>query len=325
MKKFGFLIMREWWEWRKVIYWTLGVYVFLLLLSYLPANRTFTHMTGLVDIEMDDIGNHHRHGEKLLEQILNNIHDPELIDELDENAAPLITAYSTAIIAIFHSLEVLMLFIALFYFSDSLFKERNDCSTLFFRSQPIPDHSVILSKIAAGALGLLLTTLVMSIIGLIHTKLLIMVLTRDAADLFLPVLGRIQICDLFMDMMVFQLVAFLWLSPLIMFLIVISATVKNRPLIIGIGAPILLIVISQLVFQNHELAESIGNIFVAIGRMQTEQILVGFSHSLPEGAVEVLGSYWGYLFAPRTLISLIISGIFYGITWIVYRLNIPTS
>lgn len=39
MSRFFALITREYWEWRKVIFGTLGVFSFLLLLTLIPLNR----------------------------------------------------------------------------------------------------------------------------------------------------------------------------------------------------------------------------------------------------------------------------------------------
>lgn len=33
------LLKREWWEWRRVTFWTVGVFSFLLLLTLVPMNR----------------------------------------------------------------------------------------------------------------------------------------------------------------------------------------------------------------------------------------------------------------------------------------------
>lgn len=39
MKQFLTLIRREWWEWRRVILWTIGVFTFLMLLTLIPLNK----------------------------------------------------------------------------------------------------------------------------------------------------------------------------------------------------------------------------------------------------------------------------------------------
>ncbi len=326
MKQFIVLLKREWWEWNKTIYWTIGIFSFLLLLGLFPINRLSNKINHKLGTEqVGDEGEIIINGRDIFPEIQKSGGIDGLKTTLEEKPQKVLVPYGYTLVTGFHILQIIALFIAIFYFSDSLFKERSDGSTLYFRSQPVGDHRLILSKIAAGVLGLVGVTIVMSFILLIFTKLDIMVMSGTISDLLQPVLGRLKVLDLFKDMLVFQFVAILWLSPLILFLIFISSTVKNRPLIIGIGGPILLAVVIQLVFGNHEFFNIVVTTLRRIGEIQSEQMLLDWDMPLSDGQLNVFGSFSQYIFTVRTLISLGISAVLYGLTWIMYHRNITTA
>lgn len=327
MRPYFMLIKREWWEWRRTILWTVGIFTVLLALSMIPAARMSKHFESVstsVDFSKGD-GEIIINGMDILPEIMEHGSMGALENTLRDDPEKVLVPYSISLISGFHGLQILILFIALFYFSDSLYKERSDGSTLFYRSQPVGDHLILSSKIVSGVIGILGVSMIMSIILLIFAKLNLMVLSSTISDLLLPVFSRIGTIDLFKDMMVFQFVALLWLSPFILFLILISSVVKNRPLIIGIGAPILLAVFIQLIFGNHELFNLFGEMVKELASIQTEQRLLEWDMRTSSGSIEIFGSFSSYIFTLRTFVSLVIAGGFYGLTWMSYRKNIPTS
>jgi len=324
MKKFLALLHREWWEWRRTVLGTLMVYGFLLALSLVPACR-------IQDFESSNVhfgsewSQHDEHdtGRNLMQQIFDQGWDGTE-EMLVDNPKIVLKPYSHGLLAGFHSLAVLILFISLFYFSDALFKERNDGSTLYIRSLPVGDHSILLSKIISGLLAIAGLTLIMTMLAMIHARLLLWVVSSDFSGAIAPVLGQIKTMDYFLDLIVYLLVSLIWLSPLFMYLIFISATVRNRPLVIGIGGPILLFIFLQVVFRNHDLAASVGEIFSSIAAMISDQML-NISHNDSKGSYEILGSFWSYLFSVRTAISIVVAGLFYGGALFMYRRNVSTA
>jgi hypothetical protein len=59
--------------------------------------------------------------------------------------------------------------------------------------------------------------------------------------------------------------------------------------------------------------------------MITSQNLISEMKVVPADGVDLFGSFWGYLFSLRTLLSLLVSVLFYWVTWIMYRKNISTN
>ncbi len=349
------LIEREWWEWKRVILWTVGVFTFLLLLSLVPINRMSNKFESWAEDERLWIDNDMStslkfDSDELTEEEIDRIKISlsakgiditdrgvesldSLIarskqttkDKLSESPLAVIKPYSYGILAGFSMIQFFVLFIALFYFSDSLFKERSNYSTLFFRSQPVNDHLILLSKLKAGGIGIIGLTITMLIILLVYSRLAILTVSGDIWDIISGPLNQINIFQLFGDLILIQIVSLLWLSPLILFMMLVSATVKNRPLIVGIGIPLLLAIILQIIFGENAFVTQIGDIFGAIAEMITSQNLISEMNVVSVEGVDLFGPFWGYLFSVRTLVSLLVSGLFYGATWIMYRKNISTN
>ncbi len=322
MNRFLFLLKREWWEWRRAILWVFGVIFFMGLITLIPIHRLSNEFEKWIPEEFAE------HADHWTEEDIN-----EFFGELNNSQLPKAAQKGTRIAGIailglmgVQSTPVFILVIGiltLFYFADSLFKERDNNSTLYLRSLPINDHAVILSKITAGITGILGISVILAIFSWIFLQLSLITFSSVAYKMVNSVLSQIKLLDLFFDLIVFLVVALIWLSPLLLFLMFISSLVKNRPLIIGVGAPLLLFFVLKLVFGEHSLAMSVGNIFVSIVKMLIEQkILNSFDFT---NSHEVFGSFWGYFLYLRTLISLIIAGGFYYLTLFFYRRNILTS
>jgi len=355
MRQLIALIKREYWEWKRVVLWTIGVFSFLLLLSLVPINRLSNNFESwaedekrwfddemsvsynfddedLTQEDIDDIKKSlskigvdiSENGVESLDSLITH-HKKTTKVQLAESPLTVIKPYCYGIMSGFTIIQLLVLFIAMFYFSDSLYKERSNDSTLFFRSQPLNDHLVLLSKLKAGGIGIIGLTLTMLVILMVYSRIAIMTVSGDIWKIISEPLSQINIFGLFGDLILIQIVSLLWLSPLILFMMLVSATVKNRPLIVGIGAPILLAITLQIVFGENAFVVQIGDIFGAITEMITRQNLISKIEVVPAGGVDLFGSFWGYLFSVRTLLSLLVSGLFYAATWTMYRKNIATN
>lgn len=143
--------------------------------------------------------------------------------------------------------------------------------------------------------------------------------------------------DYLYDVSVFQLVSLIWFSPIIFFLVFVSALVKKRPLVIGVVGPILAMLAIFTFMGKNELSNltydlTWKQVFMMLGdivNMQEEQLKLVKEHVSSnfsyDESVEIYGSFNGYLFTMRTLGSLIVSAILYICTWQAYRKNFPTG
>lgn len=352
MKQFMALLKREYWEWNRVILWTIGVFTFLLMLSLIPMNRLSNNFESWTEderlwlddemslsIQYDD----EEISEDDLERIKTKLqekglditgNDNEYLDSLlvkgKQTAKEKLADSPLAVIkpysyGIFSMIQFFVMFIGLFYFSDSLFKERSNYSTFFFRSLPVNDHWILLSKLKAGGIGIIGLTITMLIILLTYSRIAIMTVSGNIWDIISGPISQINILYLFGDLMLVQVVSLIWLSPLILFLMLVSSRVKNRRLIIGVGVPILLAITLQVIYGENAFVTQIGDIFGAITEMIKQQNLIGDIKVVPTDGVDLFGSFWNYLFSIRTLVSIVVSGLFYAATWKMYRKNISTN
>lgn len=359
MNHFIALLKREYWEWKRVVFWTVGVFSFLLLLTLIPLNRMNTFMQDKIrhEIEKNDnndeakseiksflneMGRTEEEADSLISMLtemqnLSAKYSLEMSEKIETqikekakqtfllNPNIVIKPYSYGILAGFSMIQLFVLFIGLFYFSDSLYKERSNNSTFFYRSLPINDNWILFSKLKAGSVGIIGLTVTMLIILLAYSHIAIMTVSGDIWDIISGPLSQINMIDLFFDLIVYQVVALIWMSPLILFLMLVSATVKNRPLIVGVGVPILISITLTVIYGENAFVMQIGDIFGAIAIMITEQNLIGEMTVAPESGVDLFGSFFSDVFSTRTLGSLIVSGLFYIATWKMYRKNITTN
>lgn len=345
MKHFIAMIKREYWEWRKVIFWTIGVFSFLLLLTLIPLNRLSneieswtnrSHTQHDIDqLKLDDLVLSEL-DEKELSNLLKEMgfkdtksildrQDQTIREALAENSMIVIKPYGIWILTGFTMIQLFVLFISLFYFSDSLYKERTNDSTYYFRSLPVSDHWLLFSKLKAGGIGVIGLTIVMLLILLGYSHLAVMTVSWNIWSILSESISQINILDLFTDLVIYQAVSIIWFSPMILFLMLVSSAVKNRPLIIGIGLPILASITLTVLFGENALVNQIGDVFGAIGKMVTEQTLITEITTASVNGVDILGSFWKYLFSFRTSGSLLVSGLLYITTWNMYRKNISTN
>jgi len=342
MRAFMALLKREWLEWQRVIIWIVLIFTFLGFLALFTVNRwsekineeltRYGHFT-IEDIKVeDDEGNDERVSVDIQiseDELILNLEresDEEWWDEgvgdeedWEKPVIPLAYFLRFALQGLFG----VVLFLALFYFADAIYKERSDNSTLFYRSLPASDHLLLGSKLVAGTLGIVGLTLFISIEFLAMVRIGIWLLRDPLATLAQAYFDQIQLAGLLGDWLVYLLAAALRLLPLMLFLMLVSAWVKGRPLLIGIGGPILAGIAFAILFRSGEFLKWMFKLFVTLNRMLVEQWQVRDVY--PEQVGDLYGDFWGYIFSWETLLVLVVSGAMYmAMVWL-YRRNIPVS
>ncbi len=335
MKVMMALLKREWLEWQRVIIGAVAVITFLNLLALFSVNRGANHLNRELDekghIYIEDVVINDDDGEEESYSFDIRIDDDEVTVEIEgedhehweegqEKASIGIAYYLRfGLQGIFH----LVLFLALFYFADAIYKERSDNSTLFYRSLPVSDHQVLASKIIAGMLGIIGLTYVLSLEFMIVSRLALWILGQPLKPIAVMFWNNIAFGSLLYDWLVYLIVSTTRLLPLALFLMLVSSWVRGRPLIIGIGGPILAGITFAIVFGSAGLLKTIFELFINLNKMISEQWMI--SDDYTGGSVELFGQFWGYLFTLETLFLLLVSGGMYAtVTWL-YRRNIPTA
>ncbi|MCF7807706.1 MAG: hypothetical protein K9M49_00680 [Candidatus Marinimicrobia bacterium] len=332
MKTLTVLLKREWLEWKRVVLGTIIVITFLNFLMLLSVARgsSWFHETMArdgsilmkdVQISDDEVGNLEIIQEDGQLQIYyereNESHD---VDEfLTEAAKPMVYGMRFGMQGIF----LFVLFLSLFYFSDAIYKERADNSTLFFRSLPVNDHYLLGSKILAGLLGVIGLTLLLSLEYLLFIRVAFMIWGAPLDTMLSALFEKISYLGIIWDWFSYLLFAAIRMAPLALFLMLVGAYVKGRPLLIGIGGPLLLSISWAIVFKSAALFKIIGKFFWGFNLVMIEQWHLLEDKFQTEDVI--YANPWDYILNVDTLAALLASGVLYYALWKVYRKNIPTG
>ncbi len=332
MRTLMILLKREWLEWHRVIIGTILVVTFLNLLMLLSVSRgsAWFHETlereghiNMEDIQINDesVGDVDiRMNGTSIEVTIDGDAPADNFDEvLSQAAKPVVIGLRIGMQLTFG----FILFLSLFYFSDALYKERADSSTLFYRSLPVSDHQILVSKVMAGLIGVMGLTLFLSLEYLIFMRLAIMIMGEPVNTMASAVLEQISYTSLMWDWFSYLIFAVIRMGPLALFLMLVGTYVKGRPLLVGIGGPILLAISYSIIFRSAALFRTIGHFLWGFNQKLIEQWDIS-SRSMT-GDTIVYGDFWGYIFNLETLGALLVSGLLYMVLWRMYRKNIPTG
>jgi hypothetical protein len=316
MKPLMILLKREWLEWQRVIIGTILVITFLNLLMLLSVSRgsDFLHSELEKDghILIEDV-RFSDEDEEFDVDVRMNGNDVELSIDGDDTPRSVEQVLKKAALPIAFGLRLGMmgtfgfiLFLSLFYFSDAIYKERADNSTLFYRSLPVNDHMLLGSKIAAGLIGVIGLTLFLSIEYLAFLRTAIWIMGEPFTSLASLVLNQISYLRLIWDWFGYLLFAAIHMAPLV-----------------GIGAPILLSISWAIIFQSAALLKTIGKFFWGFN-----QVIIDQWEMMEKGLdtdMAIYGNFWAYIFNVDTAISVLVSALLYYGIWHTYRKNIPTG
>ncbi|MCF7824465.1 MAG: hypothetical protein K9N35_09885 [Candidatus Marinimicrobia bacterium] len=332
MKPLMVLLKREWLEWQKVVIGTILVVTFLNLLALLSVARGSSWFHDKLEreghINMQDIQINdgdafdldiRMHGDDVEFYLEGEDADNDINVALDKASRPLAFGLRFGMQGIF----LFVLFLSLFYFSDAIYKERADNSTLFYRSLPISDHYLLGSKIGAGLIGVIGLTLFLSLEYLLFLRIAVLVWGAPLNTMAAAVFSRISYVSLLWDWFSYLIYAAIRMAPLALFLMLVGTYVKGRPLLIGIGGPILLSISWAIIFKSGALFVTIGKFFWGFNLALIEQWGIK-DHGLNGDALQY-GNPWDYIFNLDTLLAIVVSALLYYALWQVYRKNIPTG
>lgn len=161
--------------------------------------------------------------------------------------------------------DIMMMFIALFYFLSCLFDDRKDRSIYFWRSMPVSDWQTIASKLATGIIVLPLITLAAAVI----VQLFIMVLGTFGAWYFNASAWEVIWSPTNLPLFIVSafghyMLAMLWAAPFIGFLMFVSA-VTNRPMMYMILGPAIIMISEEILFDSSKFAHWIGERIMGVG------------------------------------------------------------
>jgi ABC-2 type transport system permease protein len=172
------------------------------------------------------------------------------------------TLFAVSFLAIFGLISVFMTVVVFFYLIDCLYTERKDRSILFWKSLPISDTEVVLSKMAVAIvvapLGVILLTAIMQLL------LYVIVWLR----LHGSIIGEVMPDWSFLAWLRSQAVALgvtlggvLWYAPIAAYLLLLSAWAKNKVFLWVVLPPVALPVLERVFLGSSHVAEFLGRRF----------------------------------------------------------------
>jgi len=332
MKTLQVLLHREWLEWRRVILGTILIITFLNLLMLVSVTRgsiwfhdKLEHEGQITIQDMRVNGSDskridiQKNGQSVDIHISGDTDDESLDETLNEAVMPIKFGLQLGLQGIF----IFVLFLSLFYFSDAIYRERADNSTSFYRSLPVNDHLLLGSKIAAGLIGVIGLALFLSLDYLLFTRLAVLIVGEPLNTITKVISEQISYVALIWGWLSYFIYAAIRMAPLALFLMLVGAYVKGRPLLLGIGGPLLLAVSWSIVFKSAALFRMIGKFFWGLnlatvdtwGNLQLGYDKSGLSIANP----------WGQLVSWETLLTLLVSALLYYSLWKIYKKNLPTG
>ncbi len=341
MRRLGYQLLREWWEWRPIILSGLALVLFLGFLMLFQIGRSLDHFQARVQQEgvlEFGPGKHFlgdSSGVKVEWQNHSKADSIYIWFRWEENKG-LVTGTTPKqqrllerkflhvslfmVRAVLQGTLILLLFLLTIYFAESLYRERLNNSTFFFRSLPLSDHFILITKILAGGLGFIVLALVFSSLGMGYLVLYSWIGERQ---LHLPLTlwwRQLDFLNLYSQWLVFLLTAVVWSLPYFTFLLAVSAYVRSRPLWFGVGLPALFSIAWRFLFGDTSLLKPV------LGFLSSLNELWGGNwrsiwQTMPGEPVRLLDSFIPALFSWHSVLAILIAGGIYWVTWYAYRLN----
>jgi ABC-2 type transport system permease protein len=195
------------------------------------------------------------------------------------------TIFAVSFLAIFGLISVFMTIVVFFYLIDCLYTERKDRSILFWKSLPISDADVVLSKLAVAIIVVPLGVIVLT--ALMQSLLYVIVWLR----LHGSVIGEVMPDWSFGAWLRSQAVALgvtlggvLWYAPIAAYLLLLSTWAKNKVFLWAVLPPIALPVLEKVFLTTNHIGEFLGRRFagyIAELRMDPNVFEAGNDGNLP--------------------------------------------
>ncbi len=320
MKTFVALIVREWREWRTVLI-VVGSLYLLGMIGWSVALHKGSNALIRGDIHTEW---------ETFRGFGEDEDEPEWLTPKEMVAAgrsqALLFAWTHMLRASVSFINLALLVLALFYLADAVYKERNDGSTFFYRGLPVGDLSILSSKLLVGTVGFLTLSFILGVFWVLFAQLTFPgSLAKVMAGAGLSP-SQVASMDLIGDWVMFHILQLVWLLPFAAYFLFVSTVTRSRPLLIGVGVPLLLGLLWRfLAGDNTLLREITANLAVISDTLKTEWLGTKGPNILPGEPIELFGSFAAYILSLRTAISMLVAGGFFGITFYAYRRNLPVS
>ena len=272
---FPMLIRREFWEHKSLWIAPLVWVGLILLFSTWGVIQTHgnPHIDAVVNAASVDQTNLSAHDRAELQNAI----------KLPEDKKQSLIAFS--FLAFFGLISVFMTIVVFFYLIDCLYTERKDRSILFWKSMPISDTNVVLSKLAVAMvvvpIGVILLTAV--------TQFLIYVIVwlrmhGSAMAGILPDWSFVAWLRAQAVALGVMLGGVLWYAPIAGYLVLLSAWAKNKVFLWAVLPPIALPILERVFLTTDYIARFLGDRFagyINLMKVDTDAFEAGRQEHMP--------------------------------------------
>ena len=181
-----------------------------------------------------------------------------------------------------------MAIVVFFYLLDSLLAERKDRSILFWKSLPVSDTEVVLSKLLTAA---------------VVTPVFVLIVSSVTAGVCSPACGRCASAAPFSatrswpgmaaiwlklqaSFLLFLLSGILWYLPLLTYLMVVSVWARRNAFLWAVLPPVSILAIEGMILQSNHFGDFLGRRFIGMFEIM-EQGVRGVMGERGEGFVTV--------------------------------------
>jgi ABC-2 type transport system permease protein len=246
------LIRREFWEhkslWIAPLVWV-GLIVLFFSWGVIQGSDNH-HAKMVIDAQSIDQMGLSDHDRREMQRAI------DLPDESKE------TIFAVSFLAIFGMISVFMTVVVFFYLIDCLYTERKDRSILFWKSLPVSDTDVVLSKLAVAVIVVPLGVIVLT--ALLQCLLYVIVWMR----LHGSVIGEVMPDWSFGAWLRSQAITLgvtlggvLWYAPIAAYLLLLSTWAKNKVFLWAVLPPIALPVLEKVFLGTVHVTEFLGRRF----------------------------------------------------------------
>ncbi len=222
MNTFKWLLKREFWEHKGGFFW-LPIVVGAIMTAFIAVSLL------IVSLGM-------RGGMKINGVAVSSLADAAGPEQKAAFASSLVNGYAGLTIPILIALSICIFFFCL----GALYDERKDRSVLFWKSLPLSDHAIVLSKVAMALVVAPVIAIVVAVLTAVVAGFMICVAAAVAGvNIFGAVLGNPDAYLAPLQLAAVLPVYALWALPTIGWLLMVSAWARTKPLLWAIGVPIM--------------------------------------------------------------------------------------
>jgi ABC-2 type transport system permease protein len=211
---------------------------------------------------------------------LNDAERAELTEQINAPDDRKDTVYAIAQMVLGAMISAVVLVVVFFYLLDCLYAERRDRSILFWKSLPVSDTQVVLSKVAVALLIMPLGVLALAAVTQILVSIIFWVRFDDT------VLGAIMPAWSFKAWILtiwaqvqMSLIAVLWYVPIAGYLLFVSVFARRAVFLWAVLPPAALMLLEKMFLNTSHVAEFIGRRFAGF----VEQIEVNSANFKDSG------------------------------------------